>query len=103
MELDRDRVLLADGAVLSYDALVVVTGSVLQPEETEGLTGPGWSERAFTFYDLAGVEALAGALERFTGGRLVPSSVRSRRSSSRSSRTGTSTSGASATPWSSST
>src|SRR6266545_4700982 len=39
--------------------------------ETEGLTGPGWNERVFTFYSPKGAEALRGALERFNGGRLV--------------------------------
>jgi sulfide:quinone oxidoreductase len=43
----------------------------LQPEETEGLTGPGWNERAFTFYTAQGAEALHYALERFDGGRLL--------------------------------
>jgi sulfide:quinone oxidoreductase len=69
--LDRDEVLLDDGTVLPYDALVVATGVRLQPEETEGLTGPGWNERVFTFYTPEGAEALHGALERFDGGRLV--------------------------------
>ena len=44
---------------------------VSQPEETEGLTGPGWNERAFTFYTPEGAAALATALERFDGGRVV--------------------------------
>jgi sulfide:quinone oxidoreductase len=38
---ERDEVLLDDGTVLPYDVLVVATGIRLQPEETEGLTGPG--------------------------------------------------------------
>ena len=42
---------LADGASLPYDVLVVATGVRLLPEETEGLLGPGWNERVFTFYD----------------------------------------------------
>ena len=42
--------MLDDGDVLPYDVLVVATGVRLQPEETEGLTGPGWNERVFTFY-----------------------------------------------------
>ena len=63
--------LLDDGTVLPYDVLVVATGVRLQPEETEGLTGAGWNERVFTFYDPEGAEALRGALERFDGGRLV--------------------------------
>jgi sulfide:quinone oxidoreductase len=37
---------LDDGTTLPYDVLVVATGVRLQPEETEGLTGPGWNERA---------------------------------------------------------
>ena len=68
---ERDEVLLDDGTVLPYDVLVVASGVRLQPEETEGLTGPGWNERVFTFYSPAGAEALHGALERFDGGRLV--------------------------------
>jgi sulfide:quinone oxidoreductase len=43
----------------------------LQPEETEGLTGPGWNERVFTFYSPEGADALRGALKHFDGGRLV--------------------------------
>jgi sulfide:quinone oxidoreductase len=38
--LDRDEVLLDDGTVLRYDVLMVATGVRLQPEETEGMTGP---------------------------------------------------------------
>jgi sulfide:quinone oxidoreductase len=69
--LDRDEVLLEDGTVLPYDVLVVATGVRLQPEETEGLTGPGWNERVFTFYSPEGADALRDALERFERGRLV--------------------------------
>ena len=69
--LDDDKVLLADGASLHYDVLVVASGVRLQPEETEGLTAAGWNERVFTFYSPDGAEALQGALERFDGGRLV--------------------------------
>ncbi len=68
---ERNEVLLDDGTVLPYDALVVATGVRLQPEETEGLTGPGWNERVFTFYSPDGADALRVALERFDGGRLV--------------------------------
>jgi sulfide:quinone oxidoreductase len=69
--IERDEVLLDDGTVLQYDVLVVSTGARLQPEETDGLTGPGWNERVFTFYDPKGAEALQAALARFDGGRLV--------------------------------
>jgi sulfide:quinone oxidoreductase len=69
--IERDEVLLDDGTVLPYDVLVVASGVRLQPEETEGMTGPGWNERVFTFYDLPGAAALARTLKRFDGGRLV--------------------------------
>jgi sulfide:quinone oxidoreductase len=69
--IERDEVLLDDGTRLPYDVLVVASGVRLQPEETEGLSGPGWNERVFTFYSPEGAEALRGALERFDGGRLV--------------------------------
>lgn len=50
---------------------VVATGVRFQPEETEGLTGPGWSERAFTFYSPEGLVALHGRSSASTaaGGR----------------------------------
>ena len=51
--------LLGDGDVLAYDALVVASGARLQPEETEGLTGPGWNERVFTFYTPEGADGAA--------------------------------------------
>jgi len=69
--IERDEVLLVDGTVLPYDALVIASGVRLQPEETEGMTAAGWNERVFTFYDAEGAEALHGALARFDGGRLV--------------------------------
>ena len=51
--------LLDDGTVLPYDVLVVASGVRLQPEETEGLTGPGWNERVFTFYTPEGADGAA--------------------------------------------
>jgi sulfide:quinone oxidoreductase len=35
------------------------------------MTGRGWKETVFSFYDVDGAEALGAALERFEGGRLV--------------------------------
>ncbi|KAB1149917.1 NAD(P)/FAD-dependent oxidoreductase [Streptomyces luteolifulvus] len=71
VDLDARVVHLAGGIRLTYDVLVVATGATLLPEETEGLTGPGWGEKVFTFYDLPGAVYLHHALERFDGGRVV--------------------------------
>ena len=65
------QVHLGDGSRLDYDVLLVATGARLVPEETEGLTGPGWMERVFTFYELGSAGALGGALARLEKGRLV--------------------------------
>jgi sulfide:quinone oxidoreductase len=71
VDLTAQEVLLTDGTILAYDVLIVATGATLVPEETEGLTGPGWMEKVFTFYTPGGAAALHDALERFGGGRLV--------------------------------
>jgi sulfide:quinone oxidoreductase len=71
VDIGLDQVQLADGTRLDYDVLVVATGSRLVPEETEGLTGAGWMENVFTFYDLVGATALAEKLAAFDSGRLV--------------------------------
>src|SRR6266511_3334534 len=68
--IERDEMLLDDGTVLPYDVLIVASGVRLQPEETEGMTGPGWNERVFTFYNPEGADALHGELERLDGGFL---------------------------------
>ena len=66
-----DQVHLADGTILPYDVLVVATGAVLLPEETEGLVGRDWNQKVFTFYSLEGARALEEKLAWFDGGRVV--------------------------------
>ncbi len=68
VSLEGDEVRLNGGETLPYDVLVVATGAVLQPEETEGLV---WADNVHTFYELDRAVALREALERFEGGRLV--------------------------------
>ena len=75
VDIETDTVVLEGNHELPYDVLVIATGSRLVPEETEGLTGPGWGTSAFTFYDLPGATALEQALESFDGGRLVVNMV----------------------------
>lgn len=71
VSLHDQLVCLEDGSYLPYDALVVASGARLEPDETEGMTGPGWQKSVFTFYDLPGATALRDALDWFDGGRLV--------------------------------
>jgi sulfide:quinone oxidoreductase len=71
VDVAEQRVHLADDVELDYDVLIVATGCVLAPEETEGLTGPGWMEKVFTFYTSEGAATLAEKLSSFEGGRLV--------------------------------
>ena len=71
VDADTDTVHLTDGRVLSYDVLVVATGTRVLPEETEGMTGPGWREKVFDFYTLQGSTALRDKLATWPGGRLI--------------------------------
>ena len=71
VDIHADTVYLQGGRELPYDVLVVATGVILALDETEGLTGPGWNEKVFTFYDVAGATGLAAALDKFEGGKLV--------------------------------
>jgi sulfide:quinone oxidoreductase len=75
-EIDRvaiaeNRVFLSGGEAIPYDVLVIATGAALLPQETEGLTGPGWNENVFTFYSLEGAVGLRDALAQLRRGRLV--------------------------------
>ena len=71
IDVEGRQVILTSGEAVPYDVLVMATGAVLAPSETEGLTGPGWMQRVFTFYDVPGAEGLERALANFTEGRLV--------------------------------
>ncbi|MDH5522323.1 MAG: NAD(P)/FAD-dependent oxidoreductase [Acidimicrobiia bacterium] len=71
VDIEANEVHLSNGTTLTYDLLLVATGTKLLPEETEGLDGPGWNKDVFTFYDLPGATALAERLENFRSGHLV--------------------------------
>jgi sulfide:quinone oxidoreductase len=71
VDLEASEVHLENRSMLGYDVLVVATGAVLVPEETEGLTGPGWMDKVFTFYSPEGAAALGAALATFDGSRVV--------------------------------
>ncbi len=71
IEPEDNTVLLESGRRLSYDQLVIATGTTPRPDQTPGMLGPEWRHSIFDFYTLEGAEALAGALGTFDGGRLV--------------------------------
>ncbi|WP_372791246.1 NAD(P)/FAD-dependent oxidoreductase [Paraconexibacter sp.] len=71
VDLPGNRVHLDDGSTVDYDVLVVASGAVLQPEETEGLPGPGWGRNVFTFFEAESAQALHTALQGFDRGRIV--------------------------------
>jgi sulfide:quinone oxidoreductase len=64
-------VALSDGRSLTYDYLIIATGTTPRPDQTPGMLGPQWRKSIFDFYTLDGATALAKALEQFSGGRLV--------------------------------
>ena len=64
-------VTLWDERMLSYDYLVIASGTELRPDQTPGMLGPEWRHTIFDFYSLEGTLALADALPRLTSGRLV--------------------------------
>jgi sulfide:quinone oxidoreductase len=69
----RERLVqLVDGRELSYEYLVIATGTETRPDQTPGmLDGAEWRESIHEFYTLEGALALRQRLHAFTGGRLV--------------------------------
>jgi sulfide:quinone oxidoreductase len=73
IEPDKNRVKLAkENRVVSYDYLVIATGTHIHPDETEGmLDGGGWQKNIFDFYTIEGAVALSRFLKFWKGGRMV--------------------------------
>lgn len=71
IEPDQSRVKLANKQTISYDYLVIATGSHIHPEETPGMLGDGWRNNIFDFYTLEGATALGKFLSTWKGGRMV--------------------------------
>ena len=56
---------------LSYDFLIIASGTEIRPDMIDGMLGEGWRKNVFDFYTLQGAKALQEALAKFEGGRLV--------------------------------
>jgi sulfide:quinone oxidoreductase len=67
----RRMVMLAEGQELSYDYLVIATGTSPRPDQTPGMLGRQWRRSIHEFYTYAGAVVLGYALRRFDHGRLV--------------------------------
>ncbi len=71
LDTDRQTVSFRDHPDVTYDQLVIATGTHPRPDQTPGLTGPEYGGSIHDFYTLEGAVALASALEGFEGGKLV--------------------------------
>lgn len=75
-EIDRikpeeNEVILKNGDVLSYDILIIATGTEIRPGEIEGMAGELWYKSIFDFYTINGAVALANFLDTWDGGKMV--------------------------------
>ena len=71
VDADANTVLLQDGRTLTYDYLVIATGTTPRPDQTPGMLGKQWRKSVFDFYSFDGARALADAMPAFDHGRLV--------------------------------
>lgn len=71
IDAQGNLVLLADGTQVSYDILIVATGTRISPEDTPGLKDKLWHRNIFDFYTIEGAEAMATFFKTWTGGDLV--------------------------------
>ncbi len=60
-----------DNRYLTYDYLIIATGSRIVPEELDGLMGDEWRKSIFDFYTPEGAVALHKFLRTWEGGKLV--------------------------------
>lgn len=68
---DQNKVKLANGKIISYDYMIIATGTQIAPEETEGLKEAAWYQNIFDFYTIEGATRLANFLKSWKGGKMV--------------------------------
>ncbi|TQM62610.1 type III sulfide quinone reductase, selenoprotein subtype [Humibacillus xanthopallidus] len=71
VDAEAKSVSLTDGRTLTYDYLVIASGTSPRPDQTPGMLGDEWHKSVGEFYTYEGSVALRDALDAFTGGRLV--------------------------------
>ncbi|VAW02673.1 Sulfide:quinone oxidoreductase, Type III, partial [hydrothermal vent metagenome] len=68
---EENKVILGSGDTLTYDYLIIATGTRPTPSETPGLESDEYGKTVHDFYTFEGSVALRDALADFDGGRLV--------------------------------
>ena len=71
IDAGKNLIHLEGGESLSYDILIVATGTRISPDDTPGLKGELWHKSIFDFYTIEGAEALASFFRTWEGGNLV--------------------------------
>ena len=67
---NENQVILEDETI-TYDLLIIATGTKIAPEETEGMLGENWHKAIFDFYTYEGAKALRNKLREWEGGKMV--------------------------------
>ncbi len=71
IEAEQNHVILSDGTKITYDILIIATGTQTRPDQTPGLTDALWYKNIFDFYTIEGALALRGFLKKWEGGTLL--------------------------------
>jgi len=71
IEPAKNIIHLTNGQALSYDILIIATGTRTAPEEVPGMLGEQWYKSIFDFYTFEGALALRNKLREWRGGKLV--------------------------------
>ncbi len=70
IEPEKNQVILENETV-SYDILIIATGTKIFPGEVEGMDGPMWYKNIFDFYTYEGAKGLRNKLREWKGGKMV--------------------------------
>lgn len=70
VDAEKQQVIL-NNQTLSYDILIIATGTKIAPQEVEGMLSPEWHQSVFDFYTYEGAKALREKLKHWEGGKLV--------------------------------
>lgn len=67
----KNNLVQLEDTSLAYDILIIATGSIIDPRETEGMLSREWHKSIFDFYTFEGALALRNKLRNFKEGKLV--------------------------------